>query len=516
MKIRFGILLALLLALLTLVACDDADAPDSGAGAPPAHTHAYGSYTQTVAPTCGAAGEETATCSCGAKKTRAVAATGAHGWSGWSTVTAATCTTEGALKRTCSGCGVTEDGTLAALGHNWNTSNGCTRCQAVLNYTQGLAYTLNADEDGYIVSGLGTVSSPTAIVLPAYYAGLPVTEIKQNVFANCATLQSVVLPDTLTTIGRMAFGNCTSLSSLTLSRGLTTVGPSAFYGCAQISSLHFSDALKVVDTAAFQGCTSLSSLTFDGAVDTISSSAFKGCTALTEVSVDANQIGSGAFADCTALAKITLMGPLTGVSGAALTNTAFYNTASNWTGDLLYIDTLLLCARPTIAGAVTVPAHTTAIAGSAFLNCGAMTSVDMSGAAITYIGSAAFSTCGELVSVTLPTTLTRIESSTFTKCSKLTTVQNTAQLDFIGANAFNQCSKLPSFHVGEHVTTIEKGAFANCHAFSSMTFAVTTGWYRTPTKGAATGSVYPIQGADACAQNFRYDVGNYYYRKTTT
>ena len=77
----------------------------------PSHTHSWSGWTQTTAPTCGAAGEETRTCSCGAKETRSVTATGNHTW----TETSPTCTKDGS--KTCSVCGKTE--TLAALGHAW-------------------------------------------------------------------------------------------------------------------------------------------------------------------------------------------------------------------------------------------------------------------------------------------------------------------------------------------------------------------------------------------------------------
>lgn len=77
----------------------------------PPHTHSWSGWTQTTAPTCGAAGEETRTCNCGAKETRPVAATGNHSW----TETSPTCTQDGS--KTCSVCGKLE--TLNALGHAW-------------------------------------------------------------------------------------------------------------------------------------------------------------------------------------------------------------------------------------------------------------------------------------------------------------------------------------------------------------------------------------------------------------
>lgn len=77
----------------------------------PPHSHSWSAWTQTTAPTCSAAGEETRRCSCGAKESRSVAATGNHSWS----ETAPTCTATGV--KTCKTCGKTES--TAALGHDW-------------------------------------------------------------------------------------------------------------------------------------------------------------------------------------------------------------------------------------------------------------------------------------------------------------------------------------------------------------------------------------------------------------
>lgn len=45
----------------------------------------------------------------------------AHSWSAWTTTKAATCTADGTMSRTCSGCNKTETQTITKLGHNWNT-----------------------------------------------------------------------------------------------------------------------------------------------------------------------------------------------------------------------------------------------------------------------------------------------------------------------------------------------------------------------------------------------------------
>ncbi len=103
----------LLLLIAVLVACEEQAADTDGAGAetdPPAavHTHAFGEWTTTLAPTCTAGGEEMRTCDCGERETRALAANAnAHTFGEWETVLAPTCVTAGEARRACV-CGAYE------------------------------------------------------------------------------------------------------------------------------------------------------------------------------------------------------------------------------------------------------------------------------------------------------------------------------------------------------------------------------------------------------------------------
>lgn len=78
---------------------------------PTEHVHSWSGWKQSKAPTCGAEGEEVRTCSCGAKESRTVAATGKHSWQ----ETPATCTQDG--NKSCKVCGKKES--IPALGHDW-------------------------------------------------------------------------------------------------------------------------------------------------------------------------------------------------------------------------------------------------------------------------------------------------------------------------------------------------------------------------------------------------------------
>ena len=111
--------------------------------------------TEETRPTCTKDGEKVWECSrCGMKETEKIPALGhswtdngdgthicvrgdateAHAYGEWTTVTAATCTTPGVEKRTCTECGHEETREIPATGHNWvdngNGTHTCTNCGA--------------------------------------------------------------------------------------------------------------------------------------------------------------------------------------------------------------------------------------------------------------------------------------------------------------------------------------------------------------------------------------------------
>ena len=77
----------------------------------------------------------------------------------------------------------------------------------------GLAYTLSDDGTYYSVSGIGNCKD-TDIFIPLMHNGLPVKEIASQAFYDCHSLTSVVIPDSVTSIGVGAFSSCTGLKNI--------------------------------------------------------------------------------------------------------------------------------------------------------------------------------------------------------------------------------------------------------------------------------------------------------------
>lgn len=85
-----------------------------------------------------------------------------------------------------------------------------------------------------------------------------VTVIREHTFDGLASLEHIALPATITTIENSAFLNCSKLK-IGLSRGNTivSIGYDAFRNCAAMDKISFGDAINSIDSNAFAGCTSL-------------------------------------------------------------------------------------------------------------------------------------------------------------------------------------------------------------------------------------------------------------------
>ena len=58
------------------------------------------------------------------------------------------------------------------------------------------------------------------------------------VFCNCSSLASVIIPDSVTTIGNSAFYKCSSLTSITIPGSVTTIRSWVFGDCGNLTSVY--------------------------------------------------------------------------------------------------------------------------------------------------------------------------------------------------------------------------------------------------------------------------------------
>lgn len=80
------------------------------------------------------------------------------------------------------------------------------------------------------------------------------TAIRESAFYNIDTLETVALPDTVTTIGAKAFQDCLNIKKFSMGNGVTTIGTYAFSYCERMEHIIFSAAIGNIDTYVFAYC----------------------------------------------------------------------------------------------------------------------------------------------------------------------------------------------------------------------------------------------------------------------
>ena len=90
--------------------------------------------------------------------------------------------------------------------------------------------------------------------------------IDDRAYAWADSLTSVVIGDSVTSIGEEAFYGCDSLTSVTIGNGVTTIDNSAFEGCHSLTNMVIGDSVTTIGGFAFHSCISLTSITFNGTV----------------------------------------------------------------------------------------------------------------------------------------------------------------------------------------------------------------------------------------------------------
>lgn len=221
-------------------------------------------------------------------------------------------------------------------------------------------YILKEGESEYIIEKSGYsgiikayLGNDTNLVVPDTVNGIVPTELGGNLFKN-SNIESIVLPDTVDTIGDNAFCN-TPLKSIT-ANGIGNLNERSFYGCEQLADINFPD-LRYIGKEALFGCKLLTQDLELPLVNTIAekglagtyfktvnlpectkvgASAFEGCTAQEIVLKKTTNIGDKAFRNCTNLEIV--YAPQTewfgGCAGCTNLKTVFVPTAKDITADI--------------------------------------------------------------------------------------------------------------------------------------------------------------------------------------
>ena len=108
---------------------------------------------------------------------------------------------------------------------------------------------------------IGDARDLNEIIIPSKYNDFIVTTIygdsENGGFSNCTNLISIVLPDTITTIGEKAFYGCSKLCNIEIPSSVSTIGDMAFYNCLNLINIKIPSSVTNLGYSAFYNCMNL-------------------------------------------------------------------------------------------------------------------------------------------------------------------------------------------------------------------------------------------------------------------
>lgn len=306
------------------------------------------------------------------------------------------------------------------------------------------------------------------------------TRIAANAFYGCSSIRSLIIPDTLNTIGSNAFYRCTGLERIDYEGnleswcGINGLGNLMERGrLLRIGGTELSGVLEIPETIGY-----------------IASYAFAYCDGITQVKLSEKiaSIGTDAFFGCSSLTSVVYAGDIAGWCGIS------------GLGNIMTSDRELSVGGNTLSGKLVIPEGTGKISDYAFYGCGGITSVVLP-EDIEEIGRDAFDACDALSAIEYAG-----DVSAWCGIEGLGNIMSSGRTLFIGGeepagelviggvgkiadHAFYGCKALTSVILSDGVTSVGSNAFGDCGGLAAVYYKGTQESWDLISIGSANGDL---------------------------
>ncbi len=308
---------------------------------------------------------------------------------------------------------------------------------SVLPYSVEVTYKGNSSQE-FSDEYDSTITIPSTVVHNSITYN--VKSIGENAFRECNSLESVIIPSSVNSIGSCAFSN-SSIRSIALPSSVNNIGEWSFRYCFELTDFFVPATLTQIDFAALYGCYYMQNINVDDNnpnYSSINGVLFNklGDTLITcpggkqgnyLITSNVNYISDLAFCYVN-LSEIDVEA-----------NNPKYSSLNG----ILYnkiMDTLIACVTQK-TGSVNIPNSVTNIFSNAFFQCNLLNSIIIP-STVNSIGDFAFAYCDGLTTIQIPNSITKINMGVFYNCERLTSIEIPALVTSIGDQAFSYCNDL--------------------------------------------------------------------------
>lgn len=341
-----------------------------------------------------------------------------------------------------------------------------------------VANALISGEYEYLITENGEVhinkytGSSSDIQIPKTIDGKPVTNV--GGFKNNNILNSVVLPEGVTTIENEGFKDCANLKKVVLPNTIKSINDNAFYLCNKLYDISIPDGVKAIGRSALNGTPFLNNRTEDFVIlgDGVLVK-YNGTNKNVSIPNGVKFISS-AFMYCDIVDNVVMPDTVVTVDSNAFSNSTLRSITIS--DNLISIGTMAF--YKTNLEKVKIPGKVKEIGDFAFSNSLYLTSVDLENNSTT-VGNHMFSNCYALTEVLLADSITIIDTYAFYNCQNIKALNLPKNLKMINSNAFELCTGLEKIEIPEGITSIKDFVFKSCYALKTVKLSdniLSIGW----------------------------------------
>lgn len=384
-----------------------------------------------------------------------------------------------------------------------------------------------------------------------------VKSIGDECFKSCYNLKEIAIPSSVAKLGKNSFSWCDNLEKVSLPQSVTYLSDGCFQFCSKLNDITIPSTVISLGADCFAGCSELSKIVIPSSVTSLGASCFSWCEGLTEVEIPASvkSLPEYCFTYCRNLNKIVFPSTLTTLDEYSLYQcesleslffkgkvpeglkeiqvprtcwlyvsqeyySEFQNTlksifpyiftwnpngqtqdvsvwSENIDGVRFLVDSQngearvvenkrysykgsLVIPEKIIARdgknysvvalddnsffgsssllSVKIPTSVTRLGNSCFENSYDLQKVEIPSTVVS-LGERCFYDCSDLVDVEIPSGITSLSKYCFYRCESLTSVNIPSSVTSIGDYCFNSCTNLTSIEIPSSVTSLGEGCF---------------------------------------------------------